>query len=911
MISLSSQFDDRHLRSLLERSRFDADHLVSGLQIGDTSFPLTGFSHRPFDTRTACVVAGPPSVEVNSFLARSRAVGAPLVFLGTERRWDVWSQSASGPSPVWLAQRGPIDEFFKAHKAALDPRAIFRAKTQSRLDVGQQLSFVDAGLLDLVESEAGNHLCQLIERMILIAREKLELPEIAELEEADAQWLVKSNFWLLTARLLQDKHVPGFKTLDLEDLDNVFARVAKHYGATMGHALNQRRRRALSLAAVELDRQGSLQLVSTETLAKVYENVLITKETRKALGTHSTPSWLVDYMIQRLAPWINEQSSSRRRVYEGACGHAPFLVGMLRHYCSMKPCTSMADAERHEWLKARLCGSEVDDFAREVARLSLTLADIPNPNGWHLDEGNMFATGQLEQRIKNADIIFSNPPFETRESAGGELFHLGQAAELLRRISQNAKHGTLLAYIMPQTILDSKKAAGLRKELLSNFEWQEILRLPDKVFEKADVETAILFGRKLPSPKRSSPTRCLHVWDGGVESFRSTGKATIEQERTAEQMLEEEEASMLTPDLVELWDFCQSMDKLDSTASAGQGFIYKSEKDPSFPKGMSKKSDGPQDGYKLGFYNLSQLGHTHGLPGLTWLLYDERAIDRTVAGYQTGVPQVVMNHARVSRGPWRNVAYLDTKGHPTRGRFLVVRPSVESKASPIFLWALLNSPIANAFTKSHSGKRDILSGTLEQLPVPPLDATKVLVVETAASAYRNAATKLFGIQSNKPSNAKVNSASTQTPSLPGMEDHGSSNAEQLEELKYLHWRMDAAILALYNLPPALERRLLDYFGGFERVGVPFQQTKYYPAGFQGGNTLAELIAITADWETNNQRRIELIEHEEDRRLTKDEESELERLQHLATLRRRLVAPYPMAELDSEIERLKREGKWTE
>ena len=144
-----------------------------------------------------------------------------------------------------------------------------------------------------------------------------------------------------------------------------------------------------------------------------------------------------------------------------------------------------------------------------------------------------------------------------------------------------------------------------------------------------------------------------------------------------------------------------------------------------------------------------------------------------------------------------------------------------------------------------------------------------------------------------------------------MEDHDCPTGEQLEELKYLHWRMDAAILALYKLPPALERRLLDYFGGCERVGVPFHQTEYYPAGFEGGNTLAELLAITADWETNNQRRITLIDHEEDRRLTKAEEAELEHLQNLATLRRRLVSPYPMAELDAEIERLKREGKWTE
>lgn len=912
MISLSAAFNDRLLRSHLERSRFVADNLVSDVRVDGGRMPLVAFSHRPFDTRTACIVAGPRMEDARGFLAQSRSVGAPLVFLGTDRNWDVWSQSMAGPALIWPAARGPVDAFFKAHRANLDPRAIFRAKTQGRLDVGQQLSFVDAGLLELVESEAGQHLCQLVERMIITTREKLHMPDFADLEEADAQWLVKSNFWLLTARLLHDKQVPGFKTLDLENLDNVFARVAKHYGATMGHSLTQCRRKALAGAAIELDRQSSLQLVSTETLAKVYENVLITKETRKALGTHSTPSWLVDHMIHQMAPWIEEQPVSSRRVYEPACGHAPFLVGMLRHYCSMKPCLGMADTERHGWLKDRLSGGEVDDFAREVARLSLTLADIPNSNGWHLDEGNMFATGQLEQRIQNANIIFSNPPFETRESGPDQLFHVGQAAELLRRISLHAKPGTLLAYIMPQKILDSKKATGLRRELLTGFEWMEILRLPDKVFEKADVETAILLGRKLGVRKASAtPIRCRHVWEDGIEALRHEGTATIEQERTAQRMLEEDDASMITPDLADVWDHCRGMIKLHSIGSAGQGFIYKSEEDPTFPLGMAKKSDGPKDGYRQGFYNLSDLGYTHELPSLTWLLYDARAIDRTVAGYEVGQQQVVMNHSPVSRGPWRNVACLDTKGHPTRGRFLVVRAAPDSEVTPLFLWALLNSPVANAFTKAHSGKRDILSGTLEELPIPHLEAQRVAAVEEAAKAYRKAAAKLSGRIGKMSGQRKAAEAADAMPPLPGMEEHSGPSSTQQEELKYLHWRMDSAVFALYQFQPAMERRLLDYFGTQERVGVPFKQTEYYPSGFQGGHTLAELLAITADWETNNERRIELIEQEEERRLNKAEESELNCLQHLASMRRRLVAPYPMVELDAEIARLKREGKWTE
>ena len=679
----------------------------------------------------------------------------------------------------------------------------------------------------------------------------------------------------------------------------------------MGHDLNQRRRRALAKAAVELDRQSSLRLVSTETLAKVYENVLITKKTRKALGTHSTPSWLVDHMIQRMAPWIEEQPASRRRVYEPACGHAPFLVGMLRQYCSMKPCLGMTDADRHEWLKSRLVGGEVDDFAREVARLSLTLADIPNPNGWHLDEGNMFATGQLEQRIQNADIIFSNPPFETRESGPDQLFHVGQAAELLRRISHHAKPGTLLAYIMPQTILDSEKTAGLRRELLTGFEWKEILRVPDEVFEKPDVETAVLIGRKLGTRKASViPIHCRHVWDGGIEALQQTGLATIEQTRTAERMLDEEDASMLTPDLAEVWDHFRGMLKLQDVATAGQGFIFRSEKDPKYPKGKSKTTPKPADGYEAGFFNMRDAAQSHLIPPLTFMLRDPRSIRRPVAGYEMGLSQVVMNHSPVSRGPWRNVAYLDLNGHPTRGRFLVVRAKPQGMATPLFLWALLNSPIANAFTKSHSGKRDILSGTLEELPVPQLEKHSVKAVEEAAKAYRKAAAKLSIGTHRKTRQGKEN-VEDSTASLPGMEEHSTPTTAQLDELKYLHWRMDAAVLSLYQLPPAMERKVLDYFDNQERVGVPFFQIEYYPSGFQGGQTLAELLGITTDWDANNERRIALIEQQEKRALGKADQAELNHLQHLATLRRRLVAPYPMAELDAEIARLKKEGKWTE
>ena len=43
--------------------------------------------------------------------------------------------------------------------------------------------------------------------------------------------------------------------------------------------------------------------------------------------------------------------------------------------------------------------------------------------------------------------------------------------------------------------------------------------------------------------------------------------------------------------------------------------------------------------------------------------------------------------------------------------------------------------------------------------------------------------------------------------------------------------MDAAVLHAYDLPPRLERQLLDLFAGVPRKGVGCTFTGYYPPGF--------------------------------------------------------------------------------
>ena len=44
-------------------------------------------------------------------------------------------------------------------------------------------------------------------------------------------------------------------------------------------------------------------------------------------------------------------------------------------------------------------------------------------------------------------------------------------------------------------------------------------------------------------------------------------------------------------------------------------------------------------------------------------------------------------------------------------------------------------------------------------------------------------------------------------------------------------KIDAEVLRLYDLPPRLEKQLLDFFAGHERKGIDFKFHDYYPKEF--------------------------------------------------------------------------------
>ncbi|MHC4179730.1 MAG: hypothetical protein ACYSWU_19640, partial [Planctomycetota bacterium] len=356
-----------------------------------------------------------------------------------------------------------------------------------------------------------------------------------------------------------------------------------------------------------------------------------------------------------------------------------------------------------------------------------------------------------------------------------------------------------------------------------------------------------------------------------------------------------------------------ALPKLSTFADVGKGFEHKSEDDPTLPANTIKESPVEIEGVELipGFAGWAKQQVTHQPPAIMWLNLDPDTIRRPGAGTTTGIPQVLLNYACVSREAWRLKALRDPRGHPVTSDFLVVRPKAASLPLEV-LWAICNSPVGNAYAYCHSSKRHVLARDMRRMPVPDLAKADLRPLEQAVEDYLESARTVPIEAKQQPWKQRRKADARQKKLFTDMaEEESRPNDALREQLRILHWRIDAEVLRLYDLPASLEREVLDLFTGIRRRGVPFEQTEYFPKGFTDLDRLSDLLAITADWPKTNRRRAKLIDLEEEGRLTPAQADELKKLQRLADARVSFHQPVQMENADRLVENLKRRGLWEE
>ncbi|MFS8070185.1 MAG: N-6 DNA methylase, partial [Byssovorax sp.] len=532
-----------------------------------------GYALLPRTARNACVAAieaaSPATVE-----QVLKLTGAPVALVLDGAEVTVLQQGVGG---VTKADVVPVQEFADLTDRArtfIDPRSIHRAKTLGRFDASYQLTFVDVGLLPQIERTQGEDLGRLLERIVAALR----LPADKLTNEQRHQVLTIA-FWILAARMLRDHGVPDFVKLNA-DGRSVLQAIARHYGGAVpilaAHKKWQPRIEAATALAWQFG--GNLGKIGPEAIAYVNESSLIAEQTRRDLGTHSTPPFIVEYVLGRLREAILAIPVGRRLVVEPACGHAAFLVAALRVLAEDVP----ADATRHDYLRDHLRGLEIDHAAKELARLSLTVADVPNSDGWDLRESDMFEGDALANLGQGGTILLANPPFENFDEeerarlseASGEPVLSNKASEMLRRVLPALAPDAVIGVVMPRSFLSSEGDRALRSLILASFELIEICVFPDQVFRFSDHECVVILARGAPGgTKRDTPVAFRRVREAGMAGFRECARVSAEEMVPGSIFLDRPEADLALPELRRIWS-ARGWSTLIDIAFVQQGLSY-------------------------------------------------------------------------------------------------------------------------------------------------------------------------------------------------------------------------------------------------------------------------------------------------------------------------------------------------
>lgn len=823
------------MEALLRKCGYGDEQLAKSFKFDNVTVPIAAFAGKPWDSWSACIAVVDANGNSRTAAAKVHPLGAPTVFACHNEGVDWWAQGPTGPSKSRWISWDVIDQVIDQHKAELRPDRIYAAKLRKPDATARQLWFFDVGLMPMVERQRGETLCQLVERVVGGLRRALR----SQLNTRQAQEdLYRTVFWLLAAKVLHDKGVPNFVRIDLKSADEVFDRVGRHHGDTDRYPpFGSVGRSAIDEAASQIVACGSLADVSSESLAFVYENALIdtaassksgkkandSYDIRKELGIHSTPPALINHMLSQLWPHIEAIEETDRHVFEPACGHAPFLTASLRWLRDWG--TGKDPDTRHRYLKTHLHGIEADSFAIEVAKLALLLADVPHGNRWDIEPQDMFATGVLAGKAKKSMILLANPPYEPFNpkdriryaSLGAPVTAITKAVEMMNRTLPNLPCGGVFGLVVPQGTLHDKESSKIREFLIKECDLFEIDIFADNLFEHGDHEVAVLMGRR-HDERKTTTLAYRRVRERGMRSFKDRLEFSSQQRVSLSRFTAREDNSLILPDLAEIWDYVSSHSRLEVAVHVQQGRQYW-EQEKLEGQGLVSKKKRP--GWIPAVLTADDDYNVFRGPSRVWLADNSRTFRPRGGGAKPGIPQVVLNYAPVARDPWRLKPFLDEDGIGVSSRFLVFRPK-PGGPSLRTMWALLISPIANAYAYCWAGKRETLVREWRAFPLPDLTRNSCDAIDAAVGRY-------FAAMKNS--------------------EDAFMTPKHEKAVRSAILAVDAEVLRLYDFSPKLERTLLELFRWDStaparnvRKGVGCTFHNYFPEDFRPCVPLREYIS---------------------------------------------------------------------
>jgi hypothetical protein len=735
--------------------------------------PLVAFTQTPPSYRSAALaVVESGGRDALTLVHENRALGAPLLFVVDGQDVTVWQVRSSDPPRV--LERLTVDEvpaLFERNREIWRPDAIHRAKSVGATEKGYQLDFIDIGLLPAIEGEIHAKLDRLLAEALAAAT------AVPGADDLDMRLLFRVVFRLLAAKVLQDRGHPYAKKWNSDDLGSVLDAIESYYSlATMPLAKRQVLPVAFK-AAWDLLRQGiSFSNISSDDLAFVYENTLVTPEARALFGTHSTPRQVAEYVVARLE--LHRHQPESLSIYEPFAGAGVFLVSALRHLRDLLP-VDWTDQKRHNFLVQHLAGDEIDPFACEVATLSLILADYPNHNGWHIRESDLFQGDTLFTRMRSHNVILCNPPFEAfnvDERSRYEIATQNYSKPMAVLDAALDAHPLALGFVLPRPFIMERQFVTQRRRIEQLYGDVELVELPDRVFGASVIESAVLIAR---DPRPPAPNlirlRSTEIVDRDRMRFLKTGETTVQRD-LVRTVSNQTDGDLWIPSLASIWQYLEEFPRVGDCLGVHRGIEWKSAQDEAW-------SNQRRAGYRRGLHSARN-ARQFILPQPIWIdCRPERLLYKAI-DLPWSKPKLVVNAGRLSRGPWRIAASVDKTGLICSQQYFGLWPHTNLEAVNLLaLEAVLNGPLANAFLAVHSPANRLRASAVERIPIPP----------TLPAHLAEFVSEYVSLLSS--------------PQL--MRDDN-------ERLNLLLIGIDAAVLEAYDLPPRLERELLNYFRDAER-----------------------------------------------------------------------------------------------
>ncbi|MEA2859229.1 MAG: hypothetical protein QOC72_1268 [Methylobacteriaceae bacterium] len=782
--------------------------------------PLAAFTHSPPSYRNAAI-----GVVENAFEASDyRALGAPLLLLIQDDQVAVWQVRSAGPpalhARVKLEQLGVL---FAENAESWNPSRIHAAKSFGALNRSYQLEFVDLGLLPAIEGQIHSKLDRLLNEAL---GETVRLRVIRPGEEVNDKLIFRTVFRLLAAKVLQDRANPVAAKWDQNDIDSVLKRIRAYYKLNDLPGENASFRGTLFETAWATLRGGiNFSNISSDDLAFVYENTLVTEETREHFGVHSTPRPVAEYVLSRLD--LSAIKPEDMQVYEPFAGAGVFMVAALGKMRDLLP-RDMGDRERHNFLVKRLYGDELEPFAKEVAVLSLILADYPNHNGWAVSQLDLFHQFSIATRAQGATLVLCNPPFEKFTEAEKKQYPEAAARSARKPIAAlsavlDAKPAAL-GFVLPESFIDGQHYRRERERIETLYKDVEVVALPDRIFKASVIRSSLVIAQE-PRVGGDSPTRLRSTVVSVRDRDRFLKTGEVSNVRVKVQPLLANPGRLWIDELDEIWEALAALPKLTTVAEVHRGIEWQDRQSEAI---HSK----PEEGDCLGIHSADSI-HAFYFDAPKYLDCRPERLRGGAFELPWKDPKILANAARLSRGPWCFAAAVDRDRLVASQQLFGIWRVNQGEGGPSLntLCALLNSPVAVAYISSNSPPDRIRVNTVKAVPIPHNLPAGIDELVERYSQLIHEQQALF-----------------------------SDSSERANRL--LH-EIDALVLRSYDLSPRMERRVLDYFRGEMRPTI-HHWTHWFPQDFAPFIPLHEYVSgeykiATGNWVSDLVRPLPEVE----------------------------------------------------